>query len=139
MCCIFFSNQQRSVVTLEAWGLIDRGIFYCTTFNFKMFIFDVYKNLFDNCNCFALLQRMPNFLQYFDGNSPVIIRSQFIFKTKIMFMCMLVKIAHGFLFKCVIQWWPENTFLKHSCFSLTQCGWKFRFHSNKQKNDYLLW
>ena len=71
MCCIFLSNQQRSVVTLEAWILIDRGIFYCTTFSFKMFISDVHKNLFDNFT----ENNARIFLQYFDGNSPLIIRS----------------------------------------------------------------
>ena len=47
-------------------------------------------------------KKCSDFLQYFDGNSPVIIHSQFIFKTKTMFMCMLVKIANWFLLKCVV-------------------------------------
>ena len=42
------------MVVLEA--LLEKGIFYCTTLNFKMFIFNIYKNLFDNCNSFVLQQ-----------------------------------------------------------------------------------
>ena len=29
----------------DSWSLIDKGIFYRATFNFKMLIFNVYKNL----------------------------------------------------------------------------------------------
>ena len=59
----------------DTWCLIDKGIFYRATFNFKMFIFNVYKILFNNCNSFALLQKMLEFLWCFDGNSPVILCS----------------------------------------------------------------
>ena len=42
-------------------SLIDKSIFYRATFNFKMFIFNIYKNLFDNCYSFAMLQKMLEF------------------------------------------------------------------------------
>ena len=59
----------------DSWSLIDKGIFYRAKFNFKMFIFHIYKNLFDNCNSFALLQKLLEFLWYFDDNSTVTIFS----------------------------------------------------------------
>ena len=46
------------MVNGDSWSLIDKDTFYRATFNFKMFIFNVYKNLFDNCNSFALPQKM---------------------------------------------------------------------------------
>ena len=64
-----------------------------------MVIFNIYQNLFDNYNSFALPQKSSNFLWYFDGNSPVIICSEYIFKTKIRCICFCgelsaVKIAN---------------------------------------------
>ena len=56
-------------------------------------------------------KKYSNFLWYFYGNSPEIICSQFVFKTKIMCICFC-----GVLFKCVLLWWPENTLRKHSWF-----------------------
>ena len=57
----------------DSWSLIDKGVFYRTTFNFKMVIFNIYKNLFDDYDSFALPQKSSNFLWYFDGNFPIII------------------------------------------------------------------
>ena len=49
----------------DFWSLIDKIIFYRTIFNVKMLIFNVYKTLFDNCNSFALLQKMLQFFIVF--------------------------------------------------------------------------
>ena len=62
-----------------------------------------------------------------------------------MCICMLVKIANGFLLcRLVVTW---KYFLEAFVFifyvrkdqAQEQYGWKLRFHSNKQKNDYLHW
>ena len=45
------------MVNGDSRSLIDKDTFYRATFNFKMFIFNVYENLFDNCNSFALPQK----------------------------------------------------------------------------------
>ena len=42
----------------DSWSLIDKDFFNRATFSFKMFTFNVYKNLFDNYNSFALLQKL---------------------------------------------------------------------------------
>ena len=60
------------MVTLEAWL---KKVFSIATFDVKMFIFNVYKNLFDTCNSFSLLQKMLVFVWYDDGNSAVIMCS----------------------------------------------------------------
>ena len=57
-----------------------------------------------------------NFLWYFDGNFPVIICSQFIFKAKIMCICFC---GDCFSFKRVVQFGRENVLWKHSYFSFT--------------------
>ena len=41
---------------------MDKGIFYSATSNLKMFIFNVYKNIFNNYNSLALLEKMLEFL-----------------------------------------------------------------------------
>ena len=41
--------KQLTTFNGDPWSLIDKGTFYRATFNFKMFIFNVYKKLFDNC------------------------------------------------------------------------------------------
>ena len=48
-----------------SWSLIDKIIFYRVIFDFKIFIFNVYKNLFDNCSSFVLLQKMLEFFMIF--------------------------------------------------------------------------
>ena len=48
--------KQLTKLNGDWWSLIDKGIFYHTTFSFKLFLFfKVYKNLFDYCYSFALL------------------------------------------------------------------------------------
>ena len=66
-----------------------------------------------------------NVLWYFDGTSAVITCSQFIFKTKVMCICFCGALSARlncelvFVFKCPVQWWPENILQKHSCFFFT--------------------
>ena len=57
--------KQSTNLNGDSWSLIYKGIFYRAAFNFKMFIFNVYKNLFNNCNSFALLQKMLDFFMVF--------------------------------------------------------------------------
>ena len=49
----------------DSWSLIDKIIFYRAKIGFKMFIFNVYKNLLDNCGSFVLLQKMLEFFMVF--------------------------------------------------------------------------
>ena len=70
-------------------------------------------------------KKCPNFLWYFDGNSPVIICSQFSFKTKIV-PFQHFKIANWFSFRSVVQQWPENILRKHSFFFFTLQKIKYR-------------
>ena len=133
---IFLSNRQRSMVTFEA------------TFSFKMFIFNFYKNLFDNCNNFEqsrlkrifslklLWGRECNFellhkmLELFTVFLIVILPSLFVvslFPRQKLCVCMLVKITNWLLFKAnqFVQR-PENIFVKHSCFFFTLKNIKYR-------------
>ena len=86
-----------------SWSLIDKIIFYRVIFDFKMFIFNVYKNLFDNCSSFVLLQKMLEFFMVilFDANSSVV--SLFLRQKLCVFVSevpsQLVKIANWFSFK----------------------------------------
>ena len=57
--------KQSTTFDGDSWSIIDKGIFYRALFNFKMFIFNVYKNLFDKCNSFVLLQKMLEFFMVF--------------------------------------------------------------------------
>ena len=57
--------KQSDTFNGDSYSLIDKGIFYRATFNFKMFIFNVCKNLSDKCNSFALLQNMLEFFMVF--------------------------------------------------------------------------
>ena len=56
ICCIFLSNRQSSMATLEAWfagvfSIALHPILKCLSSMFTI-------NLFDNCNVFALLLKM---------------------------------------------------------------------------------
>ena len=111
----------------DCCSLIDKGIFYQATFSFKMFIlFSVYKNLFGNCNSFALPQKCWNFLWHFDGNSPVIICSYLFSKQKLcgfvsVVPFQLVEIASWFSFlmrrlnACVVKFFYGSILVSSLC------------------------
>ena len=59
----------------DSWSSIDKGILFISHSNLKCLSLQnvyVYKNLFGNCNGFALLQKMFEFFMIY-CNSPVII------------------------------------------------------------------
>ena len=57
--------KQSTTFNGDSWTLIEKSIFYRATFNFQMFIFNVYKHLFYHCNGFVLPQKMLEFFMVF--------------------------------------------------------------------------
>ena len=123
MYCIFLSNQQRSIVTLgvsltKVFSIELHSILKCLSSMFPK----IYLIIAIVLRC---CKKCSSFLWCFDGNCPVFICSQFIFKTKMMCICFcgtfrLVKIANWFSFlNASLQLWPENILGKHSCFFCT--------------------
>ena len=55
--------KQSTTFNGGSWSLIDKGIFYRATFNFKMLIFNVYKNVYYVYFCSTIFITMHIFLK----------------------------------------------------------------------------
>ena len=47
-------SKQSTTFNGDSWSLIDKDVFYNATSNFKLLIFNVYKNLFESCEFCAV-------------------------------------------------------------------------------------
>ena len=142
--------KQPTTFNGDSSSLIDKGILYCTTFNFKCLSSMFTKIYLRIAIVLRFYKKCSNFLWYFDGNSPVIICSFFSNKNVCLFLwCLftLLKLLIGFRFymHCLVVAW--KSFTEAFLFLLyvrkdqvhEQSGYKLWFCFNKQKNDYLHW
>ena len=62
--CETLCNASFKAIDKIQWWLLKLNwqSYFISRYNFKMFIFNIYKNLFDSYNSFALLQKCRNFL-----------------------------------------------------------------------------
>ena len=71
--------KQSTTFNGDSWSLIDKGIFYRATFNFKyltsLMFTKIYLTIAIVLRCY---KKCLSFLWYFDGNSPVIICKNYV-------------------------------------------------------------